>query len=330
MDNVTILNVGHGDTKLSFDPKKPADRKRASRIVGEMLKLGFAICVRVGDRWIRASAFDPEKTEYLIKESPRGRRKGVPAESTRAVSVSRSAGGMSKQVDSVEVQNLHQFDKLHSLRMALRKAADEKDEWAGIPMPLDGQPLVMDPKWELAAAFTREAEEVEPGVKLRNCFYSTRLRTNVLIWNEPDGEVAYGFDGTSQAALQIHTLGASAAWGVEQEAAALETLAELLRHPQFKTYLLTGMFLETSLHSHVTYCFRKLRPTLAMRPTDDGQMKILAALCMHPIAYYDGSWAGAMTPSDDVLAHLMLMRADEKFYWRRCNQHHPGRVEAGL
>ena len=58
-------------------------------------------------------------------------------------------------------------------------------EWAGIPMPLEGQPLVVEPRYKFAAAFTREPEEIEPGVTLRNCFYSRRLHTNVLIWDEP-------------------------------------------------------------------------------------------------------------------------------------------------
>ena len=59
-------------------------------------------------------------------------------------------------------------------------------------------------------------------------------------------------------------------------------------------------------------------------------MKILACLCMHPIAYYAGSWAGAMCPTDDVIAHLSLMRADEHMFWKRSNQHPPYRPEAGL
>lgn len=336
MEQLTILNVGHGDTKLSFDPAQPDDRKRAKRVVAEMLRAGFAICVREGDRWVRVSGFDPEKTEYLIQESPPRRKaartKRLPAETTKAVSVARSAGGMSKAVDSVEAENLRQFDPLHGTRMALRDVADRGGAWAGIPMPIDELPLVVDPSYPFAPVFAREPEPVEAGVKLRNGFYSRRLRATVLIWNEPDGSVEWGVEGSgSQAAMQVRTLGASAAWGIEQEAAALDTLAGLVKHHTFKHYLLTGMFLETSARSRVTYCFRKLRPTLALRPNAAGNdMKILAALCMHPIAYYDGSWAGAMCPTDDVLAHLMLMRTDEKLYWRRCNQHAPDRVEAGI
>ena len=64
------------------------------------------------------------------------------------------------------------------------------------------------------------------------------------------------------------------------------------------------------------------------RPYDD--TNILCAMCLHPIGYYAGSWAGAMCPTDDVLAHLMLMRGDEKMFWRRANQHAAYLPEAGL
>lgn len=40
--------------------------------------------------------------------------------------------------------------------------------------------------------------------------------------------------------------------------------------------------------------------------------------------------AGAMCPTDDVIAHLMLMRGDEVDFWHRSNQHPAHRHEAGL
>ncbi len=129
----------------------------------------------------------------------------------------------------------------------------------------------------------------------------------------------------------LETLRSSVAWSIEGESRALQTLGTLIRHHQFKQYLLTGSFLETSRRSGVTYLFRKLRPTVAIRAdyrTD--RTRILCALCLHPIAYYSGSWAGVMTPTDDVLAHLMLCRGDEKMFWRRANQHASWRAAAGL
>lgn len=135
--SIGILNVGAGDTKLSFDPAKPEETKRAAAVVEDMLKRGFAILVQVGERdgrplFQRAESFDPETCEYIIVGTPppptpsiegidktaspeavaddagaprrRKSRKGVklgayksktrvPAASTRAVAVARSAGG---------------------------------------------------------------------------------------------------------------------------------------------------------------------------------------------------------------------------------------------
>lgn len=128
--SIGILNVGAGDTKLTFDPEKPEERKRAAAAVTEMLRLGFAILVQVGEKggkplFTRADAFDPKTCEYIIIGTPpeeidipgakaeqaakprtslddgpslkRGRGRTpkvrIPAQSTRAVSVARSAGG---------------------------------------------------------------------------------------------------------------------------------------------------------------------------------------------------------------------------------------------
>ncbi len=109
---VTILNVGAGDTTLTFDKKKPEEVKRAARVVEDMLKRGFAILIEVGKRngrplYQRAESFDPKTCEYIIVGTPedeaeampaptkRGRklRTRVPAAKTHAIAVARSAGG---------------------------------------------------------------------------------------------------------------------------------------------------------------------------------------------------------------------------------------------
>jgi hypothetical protein len=123
---IGILNVGAGDTKLSFDPKKPEEVKRAGAVVADMLKRGFAILVQVGKRkgeplYMRATGFDPKTSEYIIVGVPdeadaedsgeeeaaaaappvkikgaakAGRKETrIKAERTSAVAVSRSAGG---------------------------------------------------------------------------------------------------------------------------------------------------------------------------------------------------------------------------------------------
>ena len=125
MGTMTILTVGDGDTKLSFDPTKPRELKHAKNVVEDMLKRGFAILVEVGKKdgeplYQRARGFDPETAEYIIvgapddeeaKEEaapaakparprrkapgakPRPRKRRVKANDANAVAVARTAGG---------------------------------------------------------------------------------------------------------------------------------------------------------------------------------------------------------------------------------------------
>jgi hypothetical protein len=198
--------------------------------------------------------------------------------------------------------------------------------------------LVIEPNYPLAArirAFevadqdTADPEPTENKTfKVRNTFWSWRYRRWVQVWEE-DGKIGWGCQGDGNSVtLMLSTLMASEAWGIEQEATALNLLATLVNHHQFKQYMLTGMLMERSKRSNVLYLFRRLRPTVALSVRDTP--RILCTLCMHPIGYYDDSWAGAMAPTDDVIAHLMLMRGDEHMFWRRCNQHPTFVQEAGL
>lgn len=128
---VGILNVGAGDTKLSFDPKNAAERIRAARIVTDMLRRGYALLVEVERRgkrsFQRVLKFQEDKCEYIIadldpvaaaaadeeddkrvepdkngpkeaaaRRAPRGKirpSRSIPAEGVRAVAVAPSAGG---------------------------------------------------------------------------------------------------------------------------------------------------------------------------------------------------------------------------------------------
>lgn len=205
-------------------------------------------------------------------------------------------------------------------------------------MPLDGERLVIEPTYPWAEALGRMGvPDLDPdaGWKLRNKWYSARWRCEILIMEDPEGKVVHGkVPAFHHISYDLRTLGCSEAWGIEQEGRAVDLLGQMLRHRQFKQYLMTGMFIETSPRSGVTYVFRRLKPTIAIAPDRGGDpnssMRILAALCMHPIAYYADSWAGAMCPTDDVIAHLSLMRGDEAMFWKRSNQHPPYRPEAGL
>lgn len=75
--------------------------------------------------------------------------------------------------------------------------------------------------------------------------------------------------------------------------------------------------------------FRKGRPTIAIRQTEE-YSRALCALCLHPIGYYGDTWAGAMCPTDEVIAHLLMMRGSEEKYWANANQHPVDRPAAGV
>lgn len=118
MGKIGILNVGAGDTKLTFDPNDPNEVQRSAAIVADMIRRGFVILIEIGrdgDEPIyrRAKGFDPKTAEYIIagmalpeegktvdKATPapprrRGKRSEtrVPAASVDAVAVARTAGG---------------------------------------------------------------------------------------------------------------------------------------------------------------------------------------------------------------------------------------------
>jgi hypothetical protein len=202
-------------------------------------------------------------------------------------------------------------------------------------MPLEDERLVIEPRYPYAEGLSKinaRSKGDDDGCTERNTFYSTWKRAWVLVWNEPTGRVRCGLlPAQHHLEHDLRTIGCSVAWGIEQESKAIDLLGTLLKHHAFKTYLLTGSFLERSKRSGVTYLFRRLKPTVAIAADErTGTTRVLCSLCLHPIAYYSGSWAGAMCPTDDVVAHLMLMRGDEAMFWRRANQHAAHTPEAGL
>lgn len=231
----------------------------------------------------------------------------------------------------------------------------ERELWAGIPMPLDGERLVLYPGYPKAAelmamggATSEEKEKTTDDVKVINKWWSSRRRGEVYLWNDA-GKIEWGIaHEANHIGMDLHTLGCSDAWGIEQEHNAIQLLGTLVRHRQMKQYLLTGMFMETSERSGLTYIFRRLKPTVVIdaRTGDKARRRyrigatesapaaddarILACLCCHPIGYYARTWAGSMCPTDDVVAHLVMMRGDEHLYWKQSTQHEPWRPEAGL
>ena len=258
-------------------------------------------------------------------------RRGQANDSARLVSVP----SRWDERPAAEREHVEQFDNFAHLRNKLAELAPEREEWAGLPMIMEGCRLILEPKYRYQGLSEfgkpEEPDDDDPTIKHRNTFWSTRWRCPIVVYEQNKRAKFFVEPGSgNQATMLLNTLGASDAWGVQQESNALHLLATLVRHHTFKHYLMTGCFLESSPNgSGVSYMFRKLRPTVAMVERK-GAMVLLATLCMHPVGYYEGSWAGAMCPTDDVIAHLMLMRADEPKFWARCNQHPPSHPASGL
>jgi hypothetical protein len=229
---------------------------------------------------------------------------------------------------------------------ALQEKALDDGEWAGYPQLCDTLPLVLERRYPhrkfagMTVARLRESEtracsdeEVREDQFVRNEWLSRARGYRVmLVQDGPTVRLVVlpaGAPAARRLTMMLNMFDATRVWTLEAEIRAMAKLSELVPLHIWQMYMLTGQFLETSPRSGVTYVFRRLRPTVALRPKA-GLMQPLAALCLHPIGYYDDSWAGVMVPTDDVIAHLVLMRGDEHRFWRQANQIPINEPEAGV
>ena len=234
------------------------------------------------------------------------------------------------------------------VRAALVTIGAEKGEWAGCPLPHDDLRLVIEPRYPFqklnGARFNKDAGPDEAQMKSAAELVDFS-KGNIFLknaWETPKGELWVYHHGdnrskfciipkdTTAMNLVLNTLAASQVWKLDAEIKACEKLRGLITPRAYRYYILTGTFLETSPRSQVTYLFRKLRPTIALSPRPNGLMNVLACLCLHPIGFYEKSYAGVMVPTDDVLSHLLMMRADERKFWAKANHHSPDDPAAGI
>jgi hypothetical protein len=162
-----------------------------------------------------------------------------------------------------------------------------------------------------------------------NSWWNARYQANIIVFQDKQGRSRFGAQLEDRLSFTLRTLEAAAVWPVEAEDKAQKKLASLISRDLFELYQLTGHFAETSKRSQVTYLFRRGRPTIAMR---EGEKTAcwLCALCLHPICYYGDTWAGVMCPTDEVIAHLLMMRGSEEKFWANANQHPVDHPAAGV
>lgn len=216
--------------------------------------------------------------------------------------------------------------------------ASQGEAWAGFPMPVPGFSMTIHQRYPFAALF----EEVFPDMEAdtepvgQDEEHEEHEEEKVVNWwyQPPSGRIGHvkivrAANGHVRAQRSapllplgrlLQTFEACRAWDMRAELRAIKKLRRHLSRAQWSCYVLTGGFAEWSPRSGVLYIFRRLRPTIACSFAT-GTGRIIAILCSHPIGYYDDTWAGAMVPTDDLLSHLLLMRADEHYYWRISNQH---------
>lgn len=237
---------------------------------------------------------------------------------------------------------------IHELREMDRKALIERGIFHGIPIGLGTFEVAVSPQnkflCELVELYEREvlkkdapkhATEGEEEPEFVNSWRLSRPWRGrcgqVSIWKkkvEDNGKIRHVYFKMFKPEIEwVRRLDMSAETFkirtsitlFDAEIEAQRKLKTLVDKTQWVSYVLTDTILEEG-KSGVTYLLRKNRPTIALRQPPKGRVTPLAALCLHPLAWYPGSWAGAMPPSDEVIAHLLLIRADEHYYWRKANQ----------
>ena len=130
--------------------------------------------------------------------------------------------------------------------------------------------------------------------------------------------------GEKAVAILMRTVEANAyAHGVEMEKRAQELLRSHISEQQWADYFISGVFWEVS-HSDELYIFRKGFPTIVcnLEITDENYVVTPKhTLCGHAVLYTEGTFAGGVCPTDDVITHLLMMRTNEEHYLASCNIH---------
>lgn len=236
-------------------------------------------------------------------------------------------------------------------REAAQRVAAERGEWAGAPMLADEVPLTLEPRYPYAfngkclnnLVECHTAPEPDEEYTLANSWWcEKRAATVYVLHHKVTGkqEWFWAMDNgwPHRWTTMLDAMDPARYMDVHAESRALRTLQGMVSENAFRHYFLLGYFLETSPRSRLTYMFRKLRPTIVMTPRKAGpdgriaesHMRLLTCLCLHPIGYYEGTHLGTMVPTDDVLAHLLMMRGDEHTFWRKANHHPPHSWQAGI
>jgi len=205
-------------------------------------------------------------------------------------------------------------DSGHDINFATRLCADWGDSEIGTP-----------PEWE--TLYSKNLGKRTVCHQRSRKTGRARSKSLVNVFGHELGSV-------TKAMVAFKTMtAASSAHTITAERRAMRKLKSHLNATQWRTYVLTGMFTEPSRRSKLYYIFRRVAPTIVSRicADEDGiYLRPFLTLCMHPVGYTAHSGTGCMCPTDDVIAHLLLMRSDEHLYWKKSVQHQVGEAVSML
>lgn len=200
------------------------------------------------------------------------------------------------------------------VRRRLNKIATARGEWAGIPVPVAGCKVVCANERQRFA----ELWPSLPGESVNSWHVQRAFRVFMF---EHDGKrtgTVINYWAERLDAL-FDTIRARRAVLPDAEMTAFVALLGHLNDTQARDYVVSNMFMERGRRSGLLYLFRRGLPILTFR-TSEETVEPRAALCLHPLAYYENTHAGVLPPSDEALALLLMLRADEPYLWRKANQ----------
>ncbi len=195
-------------------------------------------------------------------------------------------------------------------------------------VPMTGEP-------EIHICRNEDIDETAPGPYVVNA-WRPKPSTVVALREKGKYSVRRLDESRDRLELMLNTILCQAGTvDSDSEIKAMCSLKAKINDCQWDSYILSGAFPETSWRSGVTYILRKGLPTIALtcKPNPNGPGEIrtfLAALCSHPLAYFEGTHAGAYPPTDEIIATLLSIRADEHDLWKRANQHSLNDPLAGI
>ena len=225
----------------------------------------------------------------------------------------------------------------------INRVADEQGCVYGMPLPvfvgeeiktpITAQGTPLHPNFGLN--LTAMAEDLlEQGIPVRNSWSTLGDKTVCVVNTEKGPMYLPEYHAGTRLRMFMNGLSIRMAsyLNTEAEISAMLSLKEKLKPQQWRCYVLNGAFIERSKRSDIYYFFRKGFPTLAVsfHGTNADGGKVLAALCLHPMGYWPGTFAGVMTPTDEVITHLLLMRTNERKYWAKCGQWNASDLRSGL